>query len=70
MKKFLIMPERGRFYTVEGYNAEMVYRGVCSWYNPKTPVAIMDAATGSAVIYTRHLDGAGNLVQIRKAATV
>ena len=64
------MPENSRFYTVEAMTAETAYCAVCCWYSPEKPVAIMDAATGATVIYTRQLDRAGNLVQIRKAATV
>lgn len=70
MKQFIVMPENSRFYTVEAMTAGTAYAGVCCWYSPEKPVAIMDAATGATVIYTRQLDSAGNLVQIRKAATV
>ncbi len=70
MKQFVVMPEKCRFYTVDAMTVEMAYRDICSWYSPEKPIAIMDAATGATVVYTRQLDSAGNLVQIRKAATV
>lgn len=70
MKQFIVMPEKCRFYTVEAMTAESAYRGVCCWYSPKTPVAIMDSETGATIIFTRELDKAGNLDKIRKAATV
>ncbi len=67
MRKYLIMPERCRFYVIEAMSAEVAYRGVCCWYSEKTPVAVMDIETGEAEIYTGQLDQAGNLVQIRMA---
>ena len=68
--KYVVMPEKCRFYTVDAQNAEIVYRGICANYSPKTPVAIMDTATGKTVIFTRTIDNSGNLLQIRKAAII
>lgn len=67
--KYVVMPEKCRFYTVDAQNAEMVYRGICSDYSPETPVAIMDTVTGKTVIFKRSINKAGNLLQIRKVAT-
>lgn len=64
MKQFIVMPEKCRFYTVEAMTAETAYRGICTWYNPEKPVAIMDAESGSTVIFKRQLDASGNLVKI------
>ena len=64
MKQYKVMPQGGRWFEVEARTPETAYRGVCCWFSPSTPVAILDPQTGHTVIYTRTLDGAGNLVQV------
>lgn len=64
MTKYTVAPEGCRWSEVDAASAEMAYRSVCSWYNPKTRIAIINQATGQAVTFTRQLDGAGNLVKI------
>ena len=64
MKQFIVMPEKCGFYTVEAMTAETAYCGVCSWYNPEKPVAIMDAESGKTVIFKRQIDASGNLDRI------
>lgn len=66
--KYVIMPEKCRFYTIEAQTAEIAYSRICSDYSPETPVAIMDTVTGKTVIFKRSINKAGNLLQIRKAA--
>ncbi|MBO5032409.1 MAG: hypothetical protein J6D08_11080 [Lachnospiraceae bacterium] len=64
MARFTICPEGCKWSQVDAASAEMAYRSVCSWYNPKTRIAVINQATGQAVTFTRQLDGAGNLVKI------
>lgn len=66
MKKFLIMPERGILYTVESMTAEAAYRDECCWFPAEKRIGIMDIETGHTDFFWRELDGAGNLVKIRK----
>jgi len=44
----------------------MAYSGVCCWYMPGTRIAVIDAQTGQAEIFTRTLDSAGNLTAIHR----
>lgn len=44
----------------------MAYSGVCFWYMPDTRIAVIDAQTGQAEIFTRTLDSAGNLTAINR----
>lgn len=71
MKRYIVMPEKCRFYTVDAMTAENAYCAIACWYDPKKPVAIMDAESGKTVIFTRQLDGDGNLIKTStaKAAT-
>lgn len=64
------MPEKCRFYTVEAMTAETAYRGVCSWYSPEKLIAIMDAESGSTVIFKRQLDASGNFDKIERTAAI
>lgn len=66
MPRYVIMPERCRFYLIDAADAETAYRGVCCWYPAKKPVAVMDSETGETVIFTRQLDRDGNLDQLSK----
>lgn len=51
MKKFLIMPERGRFFEVDAITAEMAFRGVCSWYSYGKTIAILDRETAETKVF-------------------
>ena len=64
MNKYIIMPERCRWSLREAANHESAYCLECSFYMPNTKIAIIDAETGAAKVYTRELDGAGNLKRV------
>lgn len=42
----------------------MAYSGVCCWFTPEKRVTVYDTTTGAAVIFSRKLDKAGNLVEV------
>lgn len=50
MNTYMIMPEHGRFYTVEAATPEAAFRGACCWYKFGKPIGIMDTKTGNTVI--------------------
>lgn len=64
MNKYIIMPECCRWSLREAANHESAYCLECSFYMPNTKIAIIDAETGAAKVYTRELDGAGNLKKV------
>lgn len=64
MKKYIIMPEGCRWMEIEATSAEMAYSGVCCWFTPEKRVTVYDTTTGAAVIFSRKLDKAGNLVEV------
>ena len=64
MNKYIIMPEGCRWSLREAANHESAYCFECSFYKPNTLIAIIDAETGAAKVYTREIDGAGNLKRI------
>lgn len=64
MKKYIIMPESCRWSLREAANHESAYCLECSFYMPNTKIAIIDAETGAAKVYTREIDGAGNLKKV------
>ena len=66
MRKYYIAPEGCRWTETEAATAEMAYSGVCCWYMPDTRIAVIDAQTGQAEIFTRTLDSAGNLTAIHR----
>lgn len=66
MTKYIIMSEGSRWSEIEATSAEMAYRAACCWYSPDKRVAVYDPATGAAVIYSRKLDKAGNLLEVVK----
>lgn len=66
MKKYYIAPENCRWIETEAATAEAAYTAVCCWYMPDTRIAVIDAETGRAVIFTRTLDENGNLTAIHK----
>ena len=51
MKKFLVMPERSRFFEVDATTAEMAFRGVCSWYSYGKTIAILDRETAETKVF-------------------
>lgn len=61
---FIVCPEGCNWSEVDATTAEMAYCGVCSWYSPKTRIAVIDRANGHTAVFTRELDSAGNLVKI------
>lgn len=68
MKKYLIMPENCRFYTVTAYNHKMAYSLECCWYNPSRKIAIMDTETGETWFFTREPGPRGEEAQISPGA--
>ena len=66
MKKYYIAPENCRWTETEAATAEAAYTAVCCWYMPDTRIAVIDAETGQAAIFTRTLDRAGNLTAINR----
>jgi len=63
MREFTIMPEGGRWYITHAYTMETAYRIECSWYSPKTRIAVRDNETGETKIFTRVIKN-GNLVKV------
>ena len=66
MKKYYIAPENCRWTEAEAATAEMAYCSICCWFMPDTRIAVIDAETGQTEIFTRTLDGAGNLTAIHR----
>ena len=46
MKLFRIFPDRCRQFETVATCPEMAYRGVCSFYNADTKIAVMDTESG------------------------
>lgn len=61
MAKYYIAPEGCRWTETEAATPETAYSTICCWYMPDTRIAVIDAQTGQAHIFTRELDSAGNL---------
>ena len=66
MRKYYIAPENCRWMEVEAATAEMAYSGICCWFMSDTRIAVIDAETGQAEIFTRTLDRTGNLTAINR----
>lgn len=66
MRKYYICPERCRWTETEAANAETAYCAVCHWYDTDTRIAVIDAETGQAAVFTRTLDAAGNLTAVNQ----
>lgn len=66
MSKYYIAPEGCRWTEAEAATPELAYSNICCWYMPDTRIAVIDAQTGQAHIFTRELDGAGNLTAINR----
>lgn len=64
MKLFRIFPDRCRQFETVATCFEMAYRGVCSFYNADTRIAVMDIENGDVKVYSRVLDKKGNLLRI------
>lgn len=64
MKLFRIFPDRCRQFETVATSHEMAYRGICSFYNADTKIAVMDIETGNVKVYSRVLDNKGNLLRI------
>jgi len=61
---FIICPEGCKWSEVEASSAETAYRAVCSWYSPRTRIAVINRANGITAVFTREIDSAGNLVKV------
>lgn len=57
--EFQIMPYNCKWSKQKAYSAELAYSIVCSWYSPKTPIAIMNTKTGETKIFSRRIDENG-----------
>lgn len=66
MKKFFYMAQGGRLNEMECTTAEMVYRAICCFYMPSTPIIIVDQETNESFIFTRKIDKNGNLISIKE----
>jgi len=64
MSKYIIAPEGGQWSEREAANHKAAYCLECSWINPSTKTAVMDAETKATKIYTRELEPNGNLKQV------
>lgn len=67
MNKYLIMPQGCKWTETEAGTHETAYSMVCCWYDPDTPIAVMDKQTGKTEVFTRILDRNGNLQELKKA---
>ncbi len=65
MKKYYILPECGKWTETEATDAESAYLTMCCWHPAGTCIAVIDAATGQAAIFSRTLDAAGNLQNVK-----
>lgn len=68
MKKYYILPECCKWTETEAASAEAAYSAICTWYGTDTRIAVIDAETGQAAVFTRTLDTAGNLIKINREA--
>ena len=50
---------------INASSAEMAYRGVCCFFNPETPVAVI-GEDGTVRKFTRTLDASGNLEKVEE----
>lgn len=62
--EFQIMPYNCKWSKQKAYTADAAYSSICSWYSPKTPVAVMNTKTGETTIFTRRIDESGNLLEV------
>ena len=66
MRKYYILPECCKWTEAEATSAEAAYSSICAWYDTNTRIAVIDAETGQAAIFTRELDAAGNLTETKR----
>ena len=66
MRKFIIAPEGCRWSEREAQTARTAYELECSWINPGTRTAVIDAETGAAQIFTREIETNGNLKAVNE----
>ena len=66
MKKYIICPDGSKWTQTEAASAETAYCAACTWYRPDTRIAVIDAETGQAAVFTRTLDRAGNLTAVNR----
>ena len=65
-KPYIIAPEGCRWSVAPATSPELAYSSICSFYLPETQIAVIDPDTMKAKIYTRTLNGAGNLLSINE----
>ena len=65
-KPYIIAPEGCRWSVAPATSPELAYSSICSFYLPETQIAVIDPDTMKVKIYTRTLDGAGNLLSINE----
>lgn len=66
MSKYYIVPDGCKWTEAEAATAEAAYSAICCWYGTQTRIAVIDAETGQAAIFTRTLDTAGNLTAVNR----
>ena len=66
MPKYLFMPEGSKWEELEREQnkLDVIYNLECSFYSPKTRIAIMNLETRETKIFTRELDATGNLIKV------
>lgn len=64
MNNYVIIPECGHWYERQATTAKTAYQLECSWFSPNRRVMVVDRATGQVAVFTRRLDGNGNLIEI------
>ncbi len=66
MRKYYICPEGCKWTETEAATAEAAYCAACCWYGIETRIAVIDAETGQAIVFTRDIDAAGNQTAINQ----
>lgn len=66
MNKYIIAPEGCQWSEQEAATHEAAYSLNCSWYKPGARIAVIDAATGQACIFTRENEANGSLKRVIK----
>jgi hypothetical protein len=63
-KLYMIFPDGCKTISVKAASHEMAYCAICCWYAAEKKVAVLDMEKGTAKVYSRELDKAGNLIRI------
>lgn len=51
MNKYLIMPEKSKWFEIEAMTSEMAYRGICNWFRDDRRIAVMDESSMKVSVY-------------------